>query len=57
VRLGGGTGPQWGRTKTPYADKHDPADAGKNVYSLLRWQNTKGETGPWSDVITVKLPA
>lgn len=42
---------------TPYVDKHDPADAGKNVYYPLRWQNTKGEPGPWSDVITVKIPA
>jgi hypothetical protein len=44
-------------TRTPYTDEHDAADAGKNVYYLLRWQNAKGEPGPWSDVVTAKIPA
>jgi hypothetical protein len=26
-------------------------DAGKNVYYWLRWENTRGETGPWSDAV------
>lgn len=43
-------------TRTPYTDMHDAADAGKNAYYLLRWQNHKGESGPWSDVITIKIP-
>lgn len=25
--------------------------AGKNVYYWLRWENTRGERGPWSDVV------
>lgn len=43
-------------TRTPYTDVHPVADAGKNVYYLLRWQNHKGQTGPWSDVVTTKVP-
>jgi hypothetical protein len=43
-------------TRTPYADEHTRSEAGKNAYYLLRWQNSKGETGPWSDVVTAKIP-
>jgi hypothetical protein len=43
-------------TRTPYTDAHPATDAGKNVYYLLRWQNFKGDPGPWSDVITAKIP-
>jgi hypothetical protein len=44
-------------TRTPYTHDFDGADAGKNVYYLLRWQNTKGQAGPWSEVITAKIPS
>ncbi len=43
-------------TRTPYVDEHPAADAGKSVYYLIRWQNTKGEAGPWSDVVSGKVP-
>ncbi len=43
-------------TRTPYVDQHPAADAGKTVYYLLRWQNSKGESGPWSDVVSGKIP-
>jgi len=43
-------------TRTPYADEHAAEDAGKTVSYLLRWQNAKGEPGPWSQVITAKIP-
>ncbi len=43
-------------TRTPYTDVHAAADAGKTVSYLLRWQNNKGEPGPWSDVIIAKIP-
>jgi len=44
-------------TRTPYTDEHPAADAGKAVHYLLRWQNAKGETGPWSDALAAKIPA
>jgi len=43
-------------TRTPYADEHGPEHAGKTAYYLLRWQNAKGETGPWSDVVSMTIP-
>jgi len=43
-------------TRTSYLDVHPAADAGKSVYYLLRWENSKGEPGPWSDVVTAKVP-
>ena len=43
-------------TRTPYTDEHAAENAGKTVFYLLRWQNAKGETGPWSGVIAAKIP-
>jgi hypothetical protein len=43
-------------TRTPYTDIHPAADAGKTAYYLLRWQTAKGETGPWSAVVSAKIP-
>ena len=43
-------------TRTPYAEEHEAADAGKVVHYRLRWQNAKGEPGPWSDVISARIP-
>ena len=38
-------------TKTPYVYHFDGADAGKPAYYWLRWENTRGEVGPWSDEV------
>lgn len=38
-------------TATPYVLKFKGEDAGKNVYYWLRWENTRGEAGPWSDAV------
>lgn len=43
-------------TRTPYTHDFDAADAGKSVHYLLRWQNTKGQPGPWSEVVSAKIP-
>lgn len=43
-------------TRTPYVHTHAAADAGKTAYYLLRWQNPKGEPGPWSTVVAAKIP-
>ena len=43
-------------TRTPYVDVHPASDAGKTVYYLLRWENSKGDPGPWSDVVVAKIP-
>ncbi len=44
-------------TRTPYVDEHDPANAGKNIYYRLRWQNAKGEPGPWGKALAGKVPS
>ena len=38
-------------TATPYIVTFAGADAGKPVYYWLRWENTRGEVGPWSDAV------
>jgi hypothetical protein len=43
-------------TRTPCSDEHAAADAGKAVHYVLRWQNAKGEPGPWSSVLVAKVP-
>ena len=43
-------------SKTPYLQAYDAADAGKPAYVALRWENTRGETGPWSDVVSTTVP-
>ena len=40
---------------TPYLHIHDAGDAGKLAYYALRWENTHGETGPWSDVVSATV--
>jgi hypothetical protein len=31
-------------------------DSGRTVYLALRWENTRGEKGPWSDIAIVTVP-
>ena len=42
---------------TPYLLQHDPADAGKSCHYLLRWVNSRGEPGPWSETVTATIGA
>ena len=44
-------------TKTPYTLDFDGADGGKNAHYMLRWVNTTGEHGPWSDTVSVTIGA
>jgi hypothetical protein len=43
-------------TRSPYTLKFNGHDRGKTVYIAGRWENTKGEKGPWCDIITVIIP-
>jgi len=43
-------------TATPYLAEYPGADAGKPAHYWLRWVNTRGEKGPWSDTITATIP-
>jgi hypothetical protein len=44
-------------TRAPYVDTHEPKDAGKRVFYILRWQDTERRPGPWSTVIAATIPS
>jgi hypothetical protein len=44
-------------TKTPYTAVFDGAEAGKIAYYMLRWVNTRGERGPWSQTVAATITA
>lgn len=37
---------------SPYVHKFDFSDVGKTFYYKLRWENARGEAGPWSATIS-----
>lgn len=39
-------------TRSPYVAEYDGADAGKTAHYMLRWINTRGERGPWSQTLS-----
>ena len=43
-------------TKTPHRLVFDFMERGKHVFFALRWENTKGEKGEWSDLYDVIIP-
>jgi hypothetical protein len=42
-------------TATPYLAIHKAEDVGKKAHYLLRWINTRGEKGAWSDVVSAVI--
>ena len=44
-------------TNTPCTTDFDGADSGKQAHYMLRWVNTSGETGPWSETATATIGA
>jgi hypothetical protein len=43
-------------TRTPYPHDFQGHERGKTVYLALRWENTRGEKGPWSPVQNAIIP-
>lgn len=43
-------------TKTPQIWEFDPSEAGQMAHWVARWINTRGEPGPWSDVVSATVP-
>lgn len=43
-------------THTPFILDFDENQRGKTVYFCLRWENTRGEKGPWSEIISAIIP-
>ena len=44
-------------TRTPYVAEYDESEAGKIAHYMLRWINSKGETGPWSQTVSATITA
>ncbi len=42
-------------TASPYVMQFNLSDTGKKAYYRLRWVNSRGETGPWSSVISAVI--
>jgi hypothetical protein len=43
-------------TRTPFTLEFSGHERGKTVYFALRWENTRGEKGHWSPVISAIVP-
>ncbi|MDR0560148.1 MAG: hypothetical protein LBG92_08245 [Prevotellaceae bacterium] len=43
-------------TRTPMTLSFDENQRGKVVYFCLCWENTRGEKGPWSEIISAVVP-
>ncbi|MDR2292639.1 MAG: hypothetical protein LBE11_04100 [Prevotellaceae bacterium] len=43
-------------THTPFTFEFDENQRGLTVYFCLCWENTRGEKGPWSEIISAVVP-
>jgi hypothetical protein len=43
-------------TRTPFTLEFSGHDRGKTVYLALRWENTRGQKGPWSPIQKAIIP-
>ena len=43
-------------TRTPYTMEFEDAQRGKTVWMCLRWENTRGEKGPWGEMLNAIIP-
>jgi hypothetical protein len=43
-------------THTPFTLDFEGHERGKTVYFCLRWENTRGEKGPWSEIQSAIVP-
>jgi hypothetical protein len=43
-------------THSPLTIEFDEADRGKTLWYAARWENTRGEKGPWSEILRAIIP-
>ena len=43
-------------THSPHKVKYPAADRGKKVWYISRWVSTRGEPGPWSEIVSALVP-
>lgn len=41
--------------RSPFTIEYTGADAGKTAYYMLRWVNSRGEKGPWSETVSATI--
>jgi hypothetical protein len=44
------------RTESPFDFEFGEEDRGKIFYFCIRWENTTGKKGPWSEIVAVRIP-
>ncbi len=44
-------------TRSPYTVQYPGSEGGKTAHYMLRWENTRGETGPWSETASATIGA
>ena len=44
-------------TASPYVAEYDGGDGGKTARYMLRWANSRGEQGPWSQTVSATITA
>ncbi|MDR1169848.1 MAG: hypothetical protein LBK97_03335 [Prevotellaceae bacterium] len=43
-------------TRSPFELFFDESERGKTVYFCLRWESSRGEKGPWSEIVMAVIP-
>jgi hypothetical protein len=43
-------------TRSPFTTRYTGDNQGKRVYFCLRWENGKGEKGPWGAIVSAVVP-
>jgi hypothetical protein len=43
-------------TRSPFRLEFSGEERGKTVWFCLRWENTRGEKGPWSEIVSAIVP-
>ena len=43
-------------TASPYTFKFDEPERGKTLYICPRWENNKGDAGPWGEIVKAIIP-
>jgi hypothetical protein len=43
-------------TRTPFRLEFSGEERGRTVWFCLRWENTRGEKGPWSEIVSAIVP-
>jgi hypothetical protein len=43
-------------THTPFTLEFNESQRGKAVYFCMRWENTRGDKGPWSEIVSAIIP-